>query len=149
MLLPPSFCGRTQSLGDVVRRRSRRYELCGLAQVLLGWVGGRILSAAPEEFTLYRCTHKACPTVPCLLSSQPTSHVPPTGDLHRHSMDAGHLCSAMVQLRAMAHEGGEFSVEAGHGGAGTSAHAAVWAHGIIMIIGWLALLPAGAWLAVV
>ena len=68
----------------------------------------------------------------------------PKGGLHRHSMDAGHLCSAMVQLRAWAQAGGEFSASgSGHGTAGASARVAVWAHGIIMIVGWIVLLPAG------
>ena len=57
-------------------------------------------------------------------------------------MDSGHLCSAMIQLHATAQSGGEFSAGLSHGGV-SSAHTAVWAHGIIMIIGWLVLLPAG------
>lgn len=52
----------------------------------------------------------------------------------------------MVQLLSSAHPGSEFS--AGGSASGTmdamSAHRAVVAHGILMILAWLVFLPAGA-----
>ena len=46
-------------------------------------------------------------------------------------------------LMSVAQEGGEFSGgSAVH--AGSSAHTAVVAHGVLMILAWLVLLPAGA-----
>ena len=47
--------------------------------------------------------------------------------------------SAAVQLVATAVPGGEFSLA--H--AGSSAHSAVVAHGVLMILAWLVLLPIG------
>ncbi len=57
---------------------------------------------------------------------------------YQHLMDKQHLCGAMVQLQAVAVEGGGTGVVSVY-----NPRTAVVAHGVLMMLAWLVLLPAG------